>query len=262
MTPDELAATIGRVQAWLAHDELRHSRLIWRLEADSRLDPPWPYEAVHHDPAGAVLVDLRRHPRLGGVDPPWFQVDATDAAALELLAAVWLPPSCEVLCPHELLPCLAPLGTLATSGQLDVYACAPGELGEAALPYEPVRLTSRHRALVEDDHWRSDDLAAEQDEDREGVRWGLLRDDKLVAGLLVQRVSRQLVEVADVHTRPEYRRRGLGAALVQHVVRRLHERGLTATYSVHPTNEPSIALARAVGFRPALAWSRVRLTRA
>lgn len=261
MEPDDhQTALVAPLLAWLYRDELRHSRLIWRLEADARLDPAWPYEGLYFDPAGAALVDLRGHPKLGA-DPPWFQADATDPAALELLCAVRLPELSEVLVSTELVPVLAAVGATTSTGVLDVYVCAPDELGEAALPYQPLRLTTRHRALVAAEDWRPDDLAKEVDEAAGGVRWAILRDGRIASRLLVQRVSEHLAEVADVCTRRELRRRGYGAAVVQQVVRRLHERGLTATYSVHPSNRPSIRLAESVGFHLAFRWERIRVRR-
>lgn len=255
------AREVERVLEWLYGDELRHSRLIWRFEADRQLEPPWPYGGVWYDPAGAVVVDLGCHPTLGGTDPPWFHVDADDLDALELLCGVRLPMSSEVLCGTLHTAALRPLGRVSSTGVLEVYACRPGELGEAALPYEPTRLTTRHRRLVAEVGWRPEDLSDETDESRDGVRWAILRDDRIVSRLLVQRVSKNVCEIADVHTRPELRRRGYGAALVQAVVRRLHERGLTATYSVHPSNQPSRRLASRIGFRYQFTWERVRLER-
>lgn len=254
-------ALLERIRSWLYESELARSRMLWRLESDLRLEPPWPYADAWFDPAGAALLDLRGHPELGELDPPWFYAEGSDPAALELLCGVRLPPSCEVLLNCALQPVLEKLGTLTGAGVLEVWSCAPGELGEAALPYEPTRLDSRHRALVVDDLWRPDDFGDEQDEDAGGVRWAIIREQKLVSRLLCQRVSRNVVEIADLHTRPTSRRRGYGAALVQHVVRRMHERGLTVTYSVHPSNEPSRQLAAGVGFRPLLSWERVRLER-
>ncbi|MBI2297715.1 MAG: GNAT family N-acetyltransferase [Armatimonadetes bacterium] len=253
-------AKIERAMEWLYRDELRGSRLLWRLEADRRLDPPWPYADCWFDPAGAVLVDFRGHPELGRADPPWLHAEATDSAALELLCGVRLPMACEVLCHAEHVPLMASLGSVERTGVLDVYLCAPGEIGEAALPYEPVRLTHRHRAQVAEADWRLDDFDRETDEEH-GVRWAILRDGKIVCRLLVQRITRGFAELEDVFTRPHSRRRGYGAALVQQVVRRLHERGLAVTYSVHPSNEPSRRLAEAVGFSYAFTWERVKLVR-
>ncbi|NUQ00240.1 MAG: GNAT family N-acetyltransferase [Armatimonadetes bacterium] len=262
MTADEeRTSDVQRVLEWLYQDELRHSRLIWRLESDARLEPPWPFRHLYYDPAGAVLVDLHGHPKLGGADPDWFQVDATDPVALGLLCGVRLPQHSEILCHGDLLPVLQTLGATETVGMLEVHVCWPGELGPAALPCEPTRLTPRHRAQVAEDGWRPDDLAEELDEEQGGVRWAILRDNRIVSRLLVQRVSEHLAEVADVQTAADARRRGFGAALVQNVVRRLHERGLGVTYSVHPSNRPSLALAASVGFRFAFRWQRVRVTR-
>jgi len=252
---------LGRIRDWLYEDELLRSRMLWRLESDARLDPPWPYAGCWHDPAGAALIDLRGHPELGAQEPPWFYAEATDEAALELLCGVRLPMACEVLLNCTLQPVLERLGSITGAGVLEVWSCAPGELGDAALPYEPVRLDNHHRALVVDDLWRPDDFAKEQDETAGGVRWAIIRDNKLVSRLLCQPVSEHVVEIADLQTRTSHRRRGYGAALVQQVVRRMHERGLTVTYSVHPSNEPSRQLARGVGFSPLLTWERVRLVR-
>lgn len=249
--------------AWLYRDELRHSRLIWRLEADRRLDPPWPYAGLWHDPAGAAMVDLRAHPTLG--DPehglPWYQVAGDDPIAVELQLATWLPPTCEILADLDLLPILERLGHVASSGRLQVRACAPGELTGTAAPCRPTRLSLRHRALVAENDWRPDDLADETDEARGGVRWAIIEGGHLLARLVVQPVSEHVVEVADVHTRPDVRRRGHAAALIAHVVRRLHERGFTVTYSVHPSNLPSIRLAASLGFTPRFTWERYLLER-
>ncbi|MCC7492102.1 MAG: GNAT family N-acetyltransferase [Fimbriimonadaceae bacterium] len=255
------AAAVAAALAWALDDPLPRSRLLWRLTADGRLEPPWPYAAAWWDPAGAVLLDLTGHPSFGASDPPWLQLDGADLAAAELLAAVRLPAHCEVLLPTTLGPAVAALGQTSVVSRLEVLVCPPGALGDAALPYPVTRLTPRHRALVAADDWRPEDLAAETDEERAGTRWAILRHGQLVSGLLVQRIGARLAELADVHTRPEYRRRGYGAALVQGVVRRLHERGITATYSVHPDNLPSRALAAAIGFQPLLCWERRRLDR-
>jgi len=251
---------LQRALAGLYAAELERSRLIWRIEADARLDPPWTSPGIWCDPAGALLVDLSDHPTLGA-DPPWYQAEATDADALELLCAIRLPAVCEVLLPSHLVAVLARLGATEPQAELVVLACAPGELGEAALPYQPIRLGTRHRHLVAGDHWRPEDLTDEMLEEHGGTRWGLVRDGQLGSGLLAEKVSNQVRELADVHTRPELRRRGFGAALVQGVVRRLHERGLTATYTAHPSNLPSLALAARCGFREVFRWQRVRLRR-
>jgi ribosomal protein S18 acetylase RimI-like enzyme len=258
---DSRAAQIERILAWLYRDELRHSRVIWRLEYDARLDPPWPYRGLWWDPAGALLLDLRGHPRLDGEGPPWFQAAAQDPAALELLAALWLPREALVLANTDLRPAFAALGEVTVDSTLDVYVCPPGALGDAALPYAPTRLTTRHRALVAAADWRPEDLAAESDEAREGVRWAIIRDEHLVSRLLVQPVCRHFAELSDVHTAPDRRRRGYAASLVHGVVRRLHEKGLSATYSVHPDNTPSVALAQRCGFAPGFAWQRWRVAR-
>lgn len=256
-----LAALVSEVTAWLHRDELRHSRLLWRLESDRKLDPAWPYADLWYDRSGAALVDFRGHPKLGEAEPPWFQAEADDPVALELLCAIRLPPLCEVLCATPLVPLLSHLGRLEPLGALDVLACQPGELGEPALSYEVTKLTGHHRPLVTAAGWRPDDFSAETDEDRAGVRWAILYDDQIVCRLLAERVSRNYVELTDLYTIPKFRRRGFGAALVHNVTRRLHERGLGVTYSVHPTNEPSRQLAVGVGFRDALSWERVRLHR-
>jgi len=252
---------LERLRDWLYEDELARSRMLWRVESDARLEPPWPYAEVWFDPAGAALIDLQGHPELGRQSPPWFYAEATDPAALELLCGVRLPIACEVLLNCTLHPVLERLGRVTGSGALEVWSCAPGARGEAALPYEAVRLDNRHRALVVDDLWRPDDFGHEQDEDAGGVRWAIVREHQLVSRLLCQRVSQHVVEIADLQTRAAHRRRGYGAALVQQVVRRMHERGLTVTYSVHPSNEPSRKLAAGVGFEPLLTWERVRLER-
>lgn len=253
---------VAALREWLYRDELAHSRLLWRLENDARRDDPWPYPHLWHDPAGAVLVDLNDHPLLGDdADLPWYQADADDPAALELLLALWLPPRCAVLLDQRFADVLARLGRLEPDRTLDVYHCPVGQLGEAALPCEPVRLTQRHRSLVAEDDWRPDDLAEECDETRGGVRYALIRGGHLATRLLLQPVSDGLVEIADLHTRPDRRRRGYAASLVQQVVRRAHEKGLGVTYSVHPSNLPSVQLAQQVGFRYAFTWERYRLTR-
>jgi GNAT superfamily N-acetyltransferase len=263
MAASPRAEQVEALLASLYRDEVRHSRLIWRLEADRRYD--WPYPGLWHDPAGATLIDLTGHPRLdGGPSPdriPWFQAGAEDGEALELLLGVRLPPLCEVLLDQRFHDRLARLGDVHSAGALEVHACAPGQLGEAALPLDPTRLTPRQRALVAEDDWRPDDLAEECDETRDGVRWAIVRDGHIVSRLLVQTVSRHVRELADVQTRADRRRRGYGAGLVQAVTRRLHERGLTVTYSVHPDNAPSRALAQAVGFRPVFTWERYALIR-
>ena len=246
---------VERLLAWLYRDELRHSRLIWRLESDLRRDPPWTPDGLWLDPAGAALVDLSDHPTLGG-GRPWFQAAADDGAALELLAALRLPEECEILLDQAFRPVIECLGAVESAGALEVWACAPGELGEAALPFEPTRLTIRHRALAAADDWRADDLDEECDESRGGVRWAIIREDRLAARLLVQPVSAHVAEIADLHVAEDRRRRGYGAGLVQAVVRRLHERGLTVTYSVHPSNAASRAVAAAVGFTPRFTWER------
>ena len=263
MAPTDHQDRVEALLDWLYRDELRHSRLIWRLEADRRLDPPWPYEGLWYDRAGAAMIDLRAHPTLGDPDHglPWYQIAGDDPVAMELLLAAWLPPTCEVLADTELLPILERLGHVGSSGRLQVRACAPGELLGGAAPCRPTRLTLRHRALVAENDWRPDDLADEIDESRGGVRWALLDGGHLLARLVVQPVSRQVVEVADVHTRPDQRRQGHAAALLTSVVRRLHERGLTVTYSVHPSNLPSIRLAASLGFTPRFSWERYLLER-
>ena len=258
---EEQAAVVDRMLEWLYTDELRHSRMIWRIEADRRAADVLPYAGAWFDPAGAALIDLSGHPRTGSAARPWLQVAATDADALELLLGVRAPAACEVLVDCEYTPAVAALGSLTSAGELEVHTCPPGELGRAALPYDPTRLTLRHRAIVAEDGWRPEDLAAEQDEDQGGVRWAIIREGHLVARLLLQRITGNLVEISDVHTHPDFRRRGYGAALVQSMVRRLHERGLTASYSVHPSNHASLALAAAVGFQYAFRWERVLLYR-
>lgn len=254
-------AEIERLLDWLHQAELAHSRLLWRLRQDARLDPPWPYAGLWHDPAGAVLIDLSHHPEFAAADPPWLQAEFTDPAALELLCGVRLPARCELLVDRAALPLLGSLGSVTTVAELDVLACPPGRMGEAAIAYQPVRLTARDRALCAAADWRPDDLADETDLDRGGVRYALLRDGQIASRLLVQKVCEQIAELADVATDPAYRRRGYAAALIQQVVRRLHERGWTVTYSTHPTNQASQALARGLGFSPMMRWGRYRVER-
>ncbi len=262
MTSDEdQPALVERVLHWLYRDELRHSRLIWRLEADQRNHWSSLSDALFYDAAGAAVLDLGAHPRFQNAVRPWLQTAATDPAALELLLALRAPAHCEVLVDGAYAAVLRSLGQCVSAGELQVHVCAPGELGPAARPYEPTRLTMRHRAMVAEDGWRPQDLVHETDEEQDGVRWAIIRDGRLAARLLVQRISHGLIEISDVHTHPEYRRRGYGSALVQNVVRRAHEHGLAATYSVHPDNRPSLALAAAVGFQPAFRWERVILER-
>lgn len=257
-----LPEPIDRMLAWAYAEELLQSRFLWRLEWDSRLPEPWPYAGAWFDPAGAALLDLSAHPYLGGGAEPWFQAGFDDLAGLELLLAVRLPERCQLMADTRAEPVLRALGQVELQAILEVHACPPGELGEAAIAYHPTRLTTRHRALCAEADWRPEDLPDEQDEESGGMRWALLRDGHIASRLLVQRVSRGVAELADVETARAYRRRGYGAALVQAMVRRLHERELTVTYSNHPDNAPSLALAAAVGFKPLMSWGRYRLRRA
>ncbi|HAZ62024.1 MAG TPA: hypothetical protein DCZ72_00200 [Armatimonadetes bacterium] len=264
MAEPEQARLVAQIRAWCHEDPIRRSRFAWLLSMDERRDPPWPYGGLWFDRGGAALADLSPHPEYGThLDNrlPWFQAAGEEWLPLLRLLDQRLPAECEVLADEVAREVLESLGTVEPTGSLSVRACAPGELTGHARPVPAVRLTSADRALVAADDWRPEDLDRETDEHQDGVRWAIIERRQIICRLIVQPISEGLAEISDVHTHPDHRRQGLGAGLVAHVLRRLHDEGWTATYSVHPSNFASICLASSLGFTERFIWERYWLRR-
>jgi RimJ/RimL family protein N-acetyltransferase len=133
-------------------------------------------------------------------------------------------------------------------------------LGDLDVPVG-ARLVTIDARLLAQTEWADDTLHAfgsEEAWDRLGVGYGVVVAGELVAEATTGPRSRGMLEMG-VATRPAYRRRGLGTLVSRAVARACEVRGDRVWWNANAGNEPSIAIARRIGFRTERRYELVAL---
>jgi ribosomal-protein-alanine N-acetyltransferase len=101
-----------------------------------------------------------------------------------------------------------------------------------------------------DDPWNARDFASELKNPRSFVQ--LLRDGKgELLGHVVFWIVLDQVEILDIAVAPEYRRRGLGGLLMEHVVSLSRQKNCRLiSLEVRRSNEAALGLYESLGFKP------------
>jgi len=125
-----------------------------------------------------------------------------------------------------------------------------GETTRSAAPAD-VSVTRIGLDLLPQTEWYADTLLAYGSAERFAalaVGFGILADDRLVAECIAGPRVRGTMEMG-VATREAHRGRGYGTLVCRHVARACEAAGDSVWWNASATNEPSLAIARRLGFR-------------
>ncbi len=79
--------------------------------------------------------------------------------------------------------------------------------------------------------------------------YGIRKDDELVAWCLTHYLTDKAMNLGFLHVKEPWRRKGFARALTEHLCIDAKKMGLTPVIDIYKDNQPSLSLARTMGFR-------------